>query len=292
MKSYILVSAVLFIFFTGNTRAQMPVEEGNRWDYESSIMDPPGVWNHDTTIYYALSDTLMPNAKLYNRVRPVHMALFGRYMRADSLGVWFYYPECNDEWLMYSYTAEVGEELTVPHWGCDTSEAPAHIKKIEDTTRIIFQDDTVRYMRFTYDGGVDHWYITGLSPELGFVDIGYDYIGFNSVYLLGCKLSGKVYGTLVSADDPYIILKYDLLQNFPNPFNPFTTIRYSLSSRDFVSLKIYDLTGRETAVLVNEEKPAGDYQVEWQPENLSSGVYMYRLVTGSTVISRKMIFLK
>ena len=95
--------------------------------------------------------------------------------------------------------------------------------------------------------------------------------------------------------------KYELQQNYPNPFNPSTSIQYAISSTQFVTLKVYDLLGREVATLVNEEKPAGSYNVEFRMQNLptgqaglelSSGIYFYKLQAGDFVETKKMILLK
>lgn len=90
--------------------------------------------------------------------------------------------------------------------------------------------------------------------------------------------------------------KFVLSQNHPNPFNPSTSIQYAIGSRQFVLLKVYDLLGREVATLVNEEKPAGSYELEFNPEssikNPASGVYFYRLQAGSFVETKKMILLR
>ncbi|MBI5471520.1 MAG: T9SS type A sorting domain-containing protein [Ignavibacteriae bacterium] len=87
---------------------------------------------------------------------------------------------------------------------------------------------------------------------------------------------------------------FALEQNYPNPFNPVTTINYELSNDNsqLTILKVYDLLGREVATLVNEEKPAGTYRVEFDAGNLPSGVYYYRLTTGSFTQTRKMILAK
>ncbi|MCH7974790.1 MAG: T9SS type A sorting domain-containing protein, partial [Bacteroidetes bacterium] len=83
-----------------------------------------------------------------------------------------------------------------------------------------------------------------------------------------------------------------LHQNYPNPFNSSTHIQYAVSSRQFVSLKVYDVLGNEIAVLVNEEKPAGSYEVEYNASSLPSGVYFYQLNAGSFIETKKMILLK
>jgi hypothetical protein len=89
-----------------------------------------------------------------------------------------------------------------------------------------------------------------------------------------------------------IPIRFALDQNYPNPFNPSTTIRYTLSDASRVSLKIFDLTGREIATLVNERKPTGSYQVEWNAGGLPSGVYFCRLQAGGNVETKKLFLLK
>ncbi|MCL5027792.1 MAG: T9SS type A sorting domain-containing protein [Bacteroidetes bacterium] len=83
-----------------------------------------------------------------------------------------------------------------------------------------------------------------------------------------------------------------LFPNYPNPFNPSTTIKYIISKYSHVSLKVYDLLGREVQTLVSEEKPAGEYQTIFSATNLSSGVYFYILKADGYSASRKLILLK
>jgi hypothetical protein len=87
-------------------------------------------------------------------------------------------------------------------------------------------------------------------------------------------------------------LSFSLEQNYPNPFNPITTIKFNLPEKEFVSLKVYDIIGKETAVLLNEEKPAGLHSVQFDASGLSSGTYFYKLQAGSKIITRKMLLLK
>ena len=117
----------------------------------------------------------------------------------------------------------------------------------------------------------------------------------------GASNSGSAYvysGIIVGIDDERAGLptEYMLSQNFPNPFNPITTIEYSLPSRSEVSLIIFNLRGQEIARLVNEEKPAGAHTVRWNASNVASGIYFYRLQAGPQaggfVQTRKMVLLK
>ena len=83
-----------------------------------------------------------------------------------------------------------------------------------------------------------------------------------------------------------------LFQNYPNPFNPVTSIQYAINSKQYVTLKVYDLLGNEIASLVNEEKPAGTYEVTWDGANMPSGVYFYKIKTGEFIQTKTMILLK
>jgi hypothetical protein len=85
---------------------------------------------------------------------------------------------------------------------------------------------------------------------------------------------------------------FRLMQNYPNPFNPSTIISFNLSSKSFVTLKVYDLLGREVATIVSEELPAGNYTRQWNASSLPSGIYFYRLQTSSFTDSKKLILLR
>jgi dienelactone hydrolase len=90
-------------------------------------------------------------------------------------------------------------------------------------------------------------------------------------------------------DTPF---EFYLEQNFPNPLNPSTTIKYSIPKSSQVSLKIFNMLGEELETLVNEEKTVGTYEVNWNAANLPSGVYFYRLQAGNFVQTKKMILMK
>jgi hypothetical protein len=87
-------------------------------------------------------------------------------------------------------------------------------------------------------------------------------------------------------------LVFSLEQNYPNPFNPSTTISYSIPVNGFITLKVYDVLGNEVAILVSEEKSAGNYKVLLDANNLSSGLYFYTLQSGNFSKTKKMILLK
>jgi hypothetical protein len=94
------------------------------------------------------------------------------------------------------------------------------------------------------------------------------------------------------ADIPASPTSFSLEQNYPNPFNPSTTIKYQLPESGEVTLAVYDLLGRQVAVLVSEKLAAGRYSREWNPSNIPSGVYFCRLNAGSFSQTRKIILMK
>ena len=86
--------------------------------------------------------------------------------------------------------------------------------------------------------------------------------------------------------------QFQLSQNFPNPFNPSTKIGYQIPNISFVTIKVYDVLGNEIKTLVNEEKPAGIYEIDFNATDISSGIYFYQLKTGSYIETKKMLLLK
>lgn len=86
--------------------------------------------------------------------------------------------------------------------------------------------------------------------------------------------------------------KFLLSQNYPNPFNPSTKIRYSVPQSSNVMIKVYDILGNEIETLVNEEKPVGTYELTWYAANLPSGIYFYKIQSGSFVETKKMVLMK
>jgi hypothetical protein len=85
---------------------------------------------------------------------------------------------------------------------------------------------------------------------------------------------------------------YSLWQNYPNPFNPTTTISYQLPTQSHVTLKVFDVLGREVATLANDVKQPGEYVATWNAEKVPSGVYFYRLTAGNFIETKKMVLMK
>ncbi|MCU0414659.1 MAG: T9SS type A sorting domain-containing protein [Ignavibacteriaceae bacterium] len=155
-------------------------------------------------------------------------------------------------------------------------------------------------------------YIQELDYYYGFRDI--VFTDENNGWLLGRTpnpVSNRIYrttnggfGGLVEINEDYnknLPAEFSLSQNYPNPFNPITKIKYSIPQSPLlgedgrgglVTLKVYDILGREIATLVNEEKPAREFEVEFNAANLPSGIYFYQIKAGNFVETKKMVLLR
>ena len=124
------------------------------------------------------------------------------------------------------------------------------------------------------------------------------YDSFGRYYEFSSSKIDIYYRIITDIEETHLdVLDYNLSQNYPNPFNPSTTIKYEIPDQTrndnvFVQLKVYDVLGREVAILVNKEQSAGNYEVQFNASSLTSGIYLYKLQSGSFVESRKMILIR
>jgi hypothetical protein len=137
------------------------------------------------------------------------------------------------------------------------------------------------------------WTSTGLA------DTNVRALAIKGTYLFAGTYTGKVWKrplseliTAVKGPTSELPNHFSLEQNYPNPFNPTTNISFSVGTYGYMSLRIFDILGHEVATLANEIKPAGTYQVEWNATGFPSGVYFYRLNSGSYSETRKLLLLK
>lgn len=226
------------------------------------------------------------------------------YIRADSSGYYCFIPEVNQEYELYPYDLEVvglAPSLYATHI---TVGPPFNVGGFWDTNKVYKEIEWIgspfgvtsqSYQFYHWGGFIDlnHYHIV-VNKNFGITSHRSGSIsGTYFTDLIGCRISGVNYGTLVDVNDPLpSSMEYSLLQNYPNPFNPVTTIQYSISRPEKVSIKVYDLLGREVALLLNDEQTAGYHEVKFDASNLVSGTYIYRIVAGDFVQSRKMILMK
>lgn len=110
----------------------------------------------------------------------------------------------------------------------------------------------------------------------------------------GIELKSVEQGTTtgVASQDRYPIEAFELYQNYPNPFNPSTTIKFNLLQTGYTTIKIYDILGKEIETLLDGKMSAGNHEVHWNAQNLSSGVYFYKLQSSSMSLTKKLIYQK
>jgi len=151
------------------------------------------------------------------------------------------------------------------------------------------------------------WNFKYTAPDSSVVDTIYsvansvngDGIPFNDQWNFGANFPVSVVDIPVTVEDETIPSQFHLSQNYPNPFNPSTTIRFSIPEESFVTLKIYDVLGNEIITLINEQKPPGIYEFEFDAEGLPSGIYFYNLQAipfgrqaGEFIETNKMVLLQ
>lgn len=166
---------------------------------------------------------------------------------------------------------------------------------------VLVQNDTSFHFSFTYreDGTkpAGGWIIKPSGAKIIFWGFGFEGISNLVSSATRAEVMDDIiqwFNTLIVAIPPEhkIPSDYKLYQNFPNPFNPSTTISYQLPVKGNVSLKIYDILGREVQTIVNEVKNAGKYQVNFDASSLTSGVYFYKIKTDRYSEVKKMILIK
>jgi hypothetical protein len=142
--------------------------------------------------------------------------------------------------------------------------------------------------------GSDHWapFMQGM-PSISISSLALD----SSGYLYAGTTSGMVFKTAttttgISGNQTARQLSWNLQQNYPNPFNPSTTISFTVPMKSHVSLKIFDVIGREASTLASEVLTAGTYQRQWNASGMPSGMYFYRLQAGTHTETKRLILLR
>ena len=306
LKSYSLLPlliSIILIFTTTNLTAQdyYPLEIGNRWDYKTHYWDFGG-GGGDSSYHSVevIGDSLFPNNKQYFVLSRDDL-IMNRYVRRDDNYIYYYNSYFNQEDTIINLSAQ----LNTPYFPGVSYASSVELLEIDTveifgfSSRILrFRVDglILRYINFSDKFGMYHLDSPGEPP-------GTTQWSTNVYYGI---IGGEGFGNPVSVDETEKVFptKFLLSQNYPNPFNPSTSIQYAISSlptgqagRQFVSLKVYDVLGNEIATLVNEEKPAGSYEVEFSVGqnsilSFSSGIYFYQLSAGNFVETKKMILLK
>ncbi|HSR18992.1 MAG TPA: T9SS type A sorting domain-containing protein [Ignavibacteriaceae bacterium] len=276
MKLSLIHFSIIFAF-TGILYSQQvyyPLTIGNRWEYEGL----------GAVTAEVIKDTVIPNQVKYALIQ--YDIYTFEFLRQDSNKVYEYNILSEKEELLYDFSRSSGDTIAV-------------IPREEDTTDIILiSKDSIEIFgisRLHFTFAID--YLRRAIDDEKWVDIT-DSIGPTAITRACCGvelvrawIDGIYYGT-VDVEKLEKDLSFSLDQNYPNPFNPTTTITYSIPFAGTVSLKIYDILGRESELLVNDFMSAGEHTAIFNSANLSSVIYFYELKAGKYRSVRKMMLLK
>jgi hypothetical protein len=285
-----------------------PLQTGDYWQYKTISYDcsmggQPCVPDTSVGSIEVVGDTLLPNGFHYETMVYNSENI---YERLDSLtGCVFRYDSSspNKERQVDSLFAALGDTfLTIektPHSWLGSFKAsyasvmndtilgtPTRIKSFSEFPPVVDAEGEFNYT---------------LGSGFGLCSFNDSWFGgYSSTCLVYAKIDGKEYGTKIPlgiVEHYPTPMVFALFQNYPNPFNPTTTIRYQLPAASHVTLKIYDVLGREVETLVNEKQTAGAHSTNFSGDNLPSGVYFCRLNTHGNdgkdfVSTKKMILLK
>jgi len=275
-----------------------PLAIGNIWVYDSYLLE--GISSQFTGTKYmsVIKDTVIQSKKYFIVENDFYAAaVFHRkmYLRVDSATgfIYRYWEELSEEFIFHNLCAEVGDVIQFPI----NPHEPYYFLEYEQPINYL---GIITYERWYSENGLctcNHTLIKGFGLGTTFF---IEFTGEENI-LKGCVINGVLYGDTtfvvdVEEEQNPIPAEYKLEQNYPNPFNPSTIISFQLPKAGNVSLKVYDVLGREVATFVDEFRNAGNYDVEFNPvsniRHPASGVYFYQLKAGEFVETKKMLLLK
>ena len=279
---------------TGTGEGEFPLALNNAWYYRITY---PSSYGPSTITYSTVQvtgDTVMPGGRHF-RVLDRADLMGGRYIRCDS-GVVSYWDTSAPagEKRIVDLTAGQGERDTISMDGSHTLWN-GYTSSVAGATypMTVFGRPSVQ-RNFHFDGIV--------IGQLTFADgLGYSRYEFNGDSgdpvviweLIGCTIDGVTYGTVLAVPtDQEGPLAFALAQNFPNPFNPSTTIGYAIPDRAFVTMTVCNTLGQQVAVLQSGIQDAGAHEVMFHASHLPSGLYFYRLQAGPYVATGKCLLVK
>jgi hypothetical protein len=280
MKQIIILSLVLFTRLVAQD--YFPLEVGNTWIYYVNSYFP------DTMTYHVSDSLNIDHVKyfLYGMFLPSEYN-FKDTIRKDAEGnIW---KKVNGvDYLWFDFTKDSGAVYTFP----DHNSSYYYNVEVVDKN-FTLQTNRGNYshcIKFLFDipQFVDDEVFYSFAPEMGIIEM---YGGDGPQLLLDSASiirtpNGIIYEQSSSSN------LFELTQNYPNPFNPSTTINYSIPKTSFVTIKVYNILGKEIATLVNQEKLQGNYDIEFNASGLPSGIYFYRMQAGSFVSTKKLLLLK
>ena len=253
----------------------LPLEPGNWWKLDDGL---------ETTMMSIIKDTLMPNGKSY--AIQIYRG-YTTYLRQDKNFVYAYDTPANQERISMDMSAPAGQI-----WDFDYSQGSFFFLSSGGiSSETIFSTDRRIFSYGEYSTeAADAWFGEKYADSIGM--IGWETM-LEQPSLIEAYINGRHYiATFIKPKRNASSNEFLLSQNYPNPFNPSTVISYQLPVVRYVTLKIYDVLGREVATLVDEKKPPGTYNVKFDGTRFASGVYFCRMTAGNYVSMRKLLLLK
>jgi len=267
-----------------------PLSLGNKWIYESTdhtysdtttVVDTQSV---DGKLYYAVKE----NSNLYNWFRLDNNEVYIVDTAAVHLD-----PSNLKEFLLYDFSTDIGTKWFVPvknyNIYCDYADTISLISKNDViTTQLEVFSNCYCFLHqlpCRDYGRYKEWFAEGVGR-----------VSYKRETIHGLEDLVLTHSNIITYipeyDNLYSIKLHVILQNYPNPFNPTTTISWYSPVSGQQTLKIYDILGNEITTLVNEFKPAGNYEVMFDGSNFPSGVYYYRLQSGKFTVTKKLVLLR
>jgi len=304
-NSTIIFIAIL-VLLTVTNNAQYKLSIGNFWIYnydyreeKVSIIDTLTLF--DSLLYYETH--LLTNSKNNNLIHNSNQ----HFKRAKSNGFFenlSIYHNTNDtvvtDDVFYKYNAQLGDKwiYRIAYYQDSTVVDTSWSEVVDVFEGYSFGElRTIKKIRYySNHPQVPLDYYKFFCDDFGELSEG-NYLGIVSS-LKGCYIDGVAYGDtsfiVVSVSDDSYPSEFNLSQNYPNPFNPTTNIAYTINYPGKVNLTVYDVLGRKVTTLVNEYQSTGTYQVQFSVKDnqLSSGIYLYRLTINNTTRTKKMIYAK
>jgi Secretion system C-terminal sorting domain len=279
---------LVILFITSSNIAQshaeyFPLQIGNKWVYKNTeyeYLSSPRIGYSSKEV---IGDTIMDNGIKYFITLgddPSH------YVRFDTLTneIKYYFKDTAVGNDVSIYSLNYIKDSTVV-WNCPFSSTIFQIsfsqQTSSDTSFINLAGESIEFESISF------------KKYIGIVYRSLSEISVYSSNLIGYRINGKEWGHLSGIkNNTNIPAEYKLEQNYPNPFNPATLIGYSIPKSGIVIIKVFDVLGREVSTLVNEYKFAGNYSVQFNAGKITSGVYFYRIESGSYVQTKKLVVLK
>jgi hypothetical protein len=260
----LLVGLFFLIAASGTTQSQVffPLHVGDMWVFEDRYS---AVCEGTSIIYLIVGDTVL-NGRTYARFFN-YSPFSGPLVRADSMRVYEYDTAAHSEYVVFDFSAKPGDTVSIRNNGAKVTIALGAMRFSVGRTTYTVRDSI----------GVISWY---------------DAVSLCSFDLTSARIDGTQIYTGVLSNDKRTPERALLEQNFPNPFNPTTTIRYGLPHRSHVAITVFNTLGQQVSQLRKGEVDAGYHEVRFDGSGLPSGVYFCRMQTEEFVQTKKLVLVR